>query len=284
MIDETPTPVPKWPFFVGDVAMLGMAYFIHYETRGPLGRWEFAACAICVALGAALGVWPFLLDHRARLKQIDRTALGSISEKLQTLEQIAAQISGATNDWQHVQVQAEKTSNAARDITERMAAEARDFAVFMQKASDTEKATLRLEIEKLRRAEKDWLQVLIHVLDHVHALHGAAVRAGQTRVAEQLTQFRAACHDAARRVGLVPFVAEIGENFDAQKHQNAEGETTLAGAKVKEIMAAGYTLQGRLIRPVLVRVTTENPVAEPPPSSESSTAQAQLTLESPPSD
>ena len=285
MSDANTATVPKWPFFLGDAAMLGIAYFIYYETRGPLGHWEFSACGLCVALGAALAVWPFLLDHRARIKQIDNAALGSVSEKLQNLEQLAAQIAGATNEWQHVQLQAEQTSTSAKEIAERMAAEARDFAEFMQKANDSEKATLRLEVEKLRRGEMEWLQVLVNVLDHIHALHGAAVRAGQTRVIEQLTQFRNACHDAVRRVGVTAFAPLAGDVFDPQRHQNAGSESTPAGATVGEVVAAGFTFQGRLIRHALVRLATESPgevAAGAPPVAVQEPGQ--LTLETQPPD
>ena len=41
-----------------------------------------------------------------------------------------------------------------------MTAEARAFQQFLDKANDTERNHLRLEVEKLRRAEGDWLQVL----------------------------------------------------------------------------------------------------------------------------
>jgi hypothetical protein len=58
-------------------------------------------------------------------------ALGAASEKIQNLEHLAAQISGATNQWEHVHLQAEKASVAAKDITERMAAEVRDFTEFV---------------------------------------------------------------------------------------------------------------------------------------------------------
>lgn len=284
MRDETFTPVPKWPFFLGDAAMLGIAGFIYYETRGPLGHWELAAGGLCVALGVALAVWPFLLDHRARLKQIDNAALGSVSDKIQNLEQLAAQIARATEEWQHVQLQAEKTSTAAREITERMAAEARDFAEFMQKANDSEKATLRLEVEKLRRGEMEWLQTVVHVLDYIHALHGSAARAGQTRVVEQLTPFRNACHDTVRRVGVTPFAPLAGDAFDPQRHKNAESETTPAGAIVCEVMAAGFTYQGRLIRPALVRLATGKPgevAAGAPPVAVAETSQLTLETETP---
>lgn len=283
MRDATSAPVPKWPFFVGDAAMLGLACFIYYESRAPLGHWEIGACAICAALGAVLGVWPFLLDHRARVKRLDTDALGGVSEKIQNLERLAAQISSATNEWQNVQLQAEKTSAGAKEISDRMAAEVRDFTEFMQKANDGEKATLRLEVEKLRRAEMDWLQVLVHVLDHVNALHGGAVRSGKTGVIEQLTQFRNACLDAVRRVGLMVQAPAPGEAFDALRHQNAEGEATPAKATIAEVLAVGYTLQGRLIRPAQVRVaTTEAPVlpGERPAAPTNATPPTQLTLES----
>jgi hypothetical protein len=137
-----------------------------------------------------------------------------------------------------------------------MGAEVNGFKEFMQRSNDTEKANLRLEVDKLRRMEADWLQVLVRMLDHVYALHQGAVRSGQPRVIEQLGNFQAACRDAARRVGLIPYAANAAEPFDAQRHQLVDVEAKApAGAVVAETIAAGYTFQGRLIRPALVRVS-----------------------------
>ena len=271
MQDQDPIPVPKWPFLLGDAAMLGFAYFIYYETRGPLGHWEFIACAICLAAGAALAVLPFFLDHRARLKQIDAAALGHVSEKISRLEQLAAQISSATDQWSLVQLGAEKTAVAATEITERMSTEAREFAEFMSRANDNEKATLRLEVEKLRRAEGDWLQILVHLLDHVYALHAGAARSGQPRLVEQLTQFQNACRELARRVGLVAFAPAPGDAFDAKRHQTADNDPPAASATVAEVIAPGFTYQSRLVRPAAVSVATSAPAPE--------VGENQLTLE-----
>ena len=286
MSNATSVPVPKWPFFIGDAVMLGLAWFIGYGSRTPLGHWEIGAGGICVVLGAGLGVWPFLLDHRTRVKQLDADALGGISEKIQNLEQLAAQISRATNESQNVHLQAERTAAGAKEISDHMAAEVRDFTVFMKKADEGEKANLRLEVEKLRRAERDWLQVLVHVLDHVNALHGGAVRSGKTGVIEQLTQFRNACLDAVRRVGLMAFVPAPGEAFDPNRHQSAEGNDVPANAVVLEPLAAGFTLQGQLVRPAVVRLIAKeatpasgtesgNPETPSPPDS----GQAPFALE-----
>jgi len=282
MRDTNSLSVPKWPFFLGDAVMLGIAYFIYYDNKSPLGHWEITACGICAALGALLGVLPFVLDYRALTKAIEAEAVGTASEKIQNLERLAAQISGATNQWEHVHLQAEKTSVAAKEITERMAAEVRDFTEFMQKINEGERSTLRLEVEKLHRAENDWLQVLVHVLDHIYALHTGAARSGQPRLVEQLTHFQNACRDAARRVGLTPFAAAAGDIFDAQRHQPAGDEAPPAGAVIAENLAPGYTLQGRVIRPALVRVGSDGPVETAPEKSPaSSVEQDQLPLEAP---
>ena len=94
----------------------------------------------------------------------------------------------------------------------------------MQKMNDSEKATLRLEVEKLHRGETEWLQVLVRILDHVFALHTAAVRTGDPKFAEPITNFQNACRDIVRRIGLTPFIAEPDEQFNAERHQFAGGK------------------------------------------------------------
>jgi molecular chaperone GrpE (heat shock protein) len=210
---------------------------------------------LCVLGGALLAVVPFLLEYEALAKAAQARELTTVASLLKNLEGIAAQISSATGKWQDAQEQADKTAAAAREIAERMTGEVRGFTEFMQRANDSERANLRLEVDKLRRAESDWLQTLVRTLDHVYALHLGACRSGQSKLIEQVGQFQAACRDAARRVGLVPFSAGEGDAFDAQRHQLAEEEAAApAGAVVGETVATGYTFQGRLVRPAVVRL------------------------------
>lgn len=258
--------VPKWPFLLGDALLLAAAYFLVQHAPHPIGRWEIITAASCVALGVVLGAMPFILDYRAIVKVIEAGALGSIAEKIQNLEKLAAQINAATNEWTNAQTQAERTSAGAKEISDKMAGEVREFSGFMQKMNDSEKAALRLEIEKFRRGETEWLQVLVRILDHVFVLHAAAARSGQPKLAEQISNFQNACRDAARRIGLVPFSAEPEEAFNAERHQAVGGEEKPpADAVVAETVGAGFTFQGRLLRPALVRLREGNPSAEPVP-------------------
>jgi molecular chaperone GrpE (heat shock protein) len=143
-----------------------------------------------------------------------------------------------------------------------MTAEIRDFNEFQAKMNDTEKGALRLEVDKLRRIEGDWLQVVARILDHVFALHTAAARSGQPELAEQVGQFQHACRDTARRVGLTPFEVAAGEAFDAERQRVHGTENPPAGAAVAETLAPGLTFQGRLIRPALVRLQAADAPAE----------------------
>jgi molecular chaperone GrpE (heat shock protein) len=281
--------VPKWPFLLGDVLLLAAASYLIQHTPHPIGRWEIVTSAACVALGAILGVLPFILDYRAIVKVIEAGALGSIAEKIQNLEKLAAQINAATNEWTNAQTQAEKTSAGAKEISDKMAGEVREFSEFMQKMNDSEKAALRLEIEKFRRGEAEWLQVLVRVLDHVFLLNAAAARSGQPKLAEQIANFQNACRDAARRIGLVPFSAEPDEPFNAERHQAAgTEEKPPAGAIVAETVGSGFTFQGRLLRPALVRLRQTNPPeentvggAETPEPAVDEKAQDELSLQPP---
>ena len=245
--------VPKWPFLLGDALLLAAAYFLIQQAPHPIGRWEIVTAAACVALGAVLGALPFILDYRAIVKVIEAGALGAIAEKIQNLEKLAAQISAATNEWLNVQTQAEKISNGAKEIADKMAGEVREFSEFMQKMNDSEKAALRLEVEKLRRGEAEWLQVLVRILDHVFALHAAAARSGQPKLAEQIANFKtpaatpraasASCRSAPRRMN------RSTPNATSRRRRRK----TARRRRRRRNRRPGFTFQGRLLRPALVR-------------------------------
>jgi molecular chaperone GrpE (heat shock protein) len=287
MNDAANWKVPKWPFLLGDALLMVFGYFFVLHSPLPIRHWEIAAG--CVAVGAILGVIPFILDYRAMGKVLEVNGLGAVAEKIQNLEKLAAQISSATKEWTNAQMQAEKTSAVAKEIADRMTEEIRLFSEFMEKMNDSEKATLRLEVEKMRRGELEWLQVLVNILDHVFALHTAAARSGDAKFAAPITTFQNACRDTARRLGLTPFAAEPNEPFDAERHQVAGSkETPPAGAVVAETMGSGYTFQGRLLRPALVRLRDGNAPVETQPEKPASAASpapgnagGEFSLESP---
>ena len=274
--------IPKWPFLLANAILITAAAVVIYKAAHPISQIEILISIACVARGALLGCLPFILDYRATGKLIEVNAVGTVAEQLQDLKKYSAQIAAATDQWSLVQEttkgHTEKTVAAAGEIAGRMTTEIREFNEFQLKLNDTEKGALRLEVEKLRRAEGEWLQVVARILDHIFALHNAATRSGQPELAEQIGSFQNACRDAARRVGVTPFSAAAEEKFDAQRHRAHGVETPPAEAVVAETLAPGLTFQGRLIRPALVRLHDANAPAAAPEKSEAA-APDQLSLD-----
>jgi molecular chaperone GrpE (heat shock protein) len=265
MRDRIEPQLSKWAFFLGDLLLVGVAGLFYWKSNIPLGAWEGGLIVLSVAGGAFLAILPFVLEYRMASKLAEAEALAEVVGQIKNLESIAERITGATGRWQSVQEVADRVAGTSKAIAERMSAEAKAFTEFMQRANDTEKATLRLEVDKLRRSEGDWVHVLVRMLDHVYALHVGAMRSGQPNLIAQLDQFQHACRDAARRIGLTPFAANPADPFDAERHQLLDTkQAPTAGAKIAETIATGYTFQGRLLRPALVRLQeTNGHTAEP---------------------
>src|SRR5262249_40260403 len=113
-----------------------------------------------------------------------------------------------------------------------------------------------------------------------YALHQGALRSGQSNLIGQVGNFQLACRDAARRVGLAPFAADESEPFDAQRHQLMDGDPKATpGAVVAETLATGYTFQGKLLRPALVRLRNGKDNELTRTESEELGDQSQLPLE-----
>jgi len=259
MRDPVEPKIAKWAFFLGDFLLIGAAALVYARSDLPLGIGQIGFIVACVWAGAVLGILPFLLEYRVIARAAEAAALTDVVSQMENLETLAEQIGGATARWQGVQEVAERVASTSKAIAERMSAEAKAFTEFMQRANDTEKTTLRLEVDKLRRAEGEWVQVVVRMLDHVYALHLGALRSGQPNLIAQLDHFQHACRDAARRIGLTPFAANPSDQFDAERHQVLDGEPTpIEGATIAETIATGYTFQGRLLRPALVRLNGIN--------------------------
>lgn len=247
--------IPKWPFLIGDLALLAVAGWIAYESGAPMNVWTGATCLAAVAIGAWVCVMPFLREYSAAVRLIEADSMATSLQQIQNIDEVKSRIMDATAHWQAINEQAAKAAQSAREVTDRMTAQVQEFQIFFQRSNDQEKSTLRLEIDKAKRAEGEWLQVMVRTLDYVYALYLAGVRSGKPELTSELSQFQNACRDAARRVGLAPFAPSVGEAFDPRQHQAHEAATEPPpGAPVGEVLATGYTFQAQLLRRALVRI------------------------------
>lgn len=232
------------------------------------GAYVVAGCAVVAwIVGAFICVWPWLVEFKAQSRQMQNDDLTDALKQIERLEEIGGRVQSATASWQSAQDSALRVTQSAKEIEERVKAQSKEFMDFAERISNDEKQHLRLELEKLRRTESEWLQVAARMLDHTFALTAAAARSGQPNLVTQMSNFQNACRDAARRVGLIPFHPAVGEVFDDRTQQvedpNAKPQE---GAVVADILATGFTFQGQLLRKALVRVSGSEAQVEPQPT------------------
>jgi hypothetical protein len=264
--------------------LVGAGAFILHTNPWPVPHVPLALGVGCIVAGAWLAITPFLRDHSAAVKLWEQANLAEAAQQIDQLATLANQIAAATGQWQNVQEISGKTVASASELAGKMSNEARAFAEFIQRANDQEKQTLRLEVDKLRRGEGDFLQVMVHLLDHVFALFGAAVRSGQQPVVQQIGQFRAACLDTVRRLGLVAHEARPGDEYDARYHQTPDGKDPAPGTKIAGTIAAGYSYQSQPVRRILVALHKDEPAPAPAaevpePAAEAEPTAPELPLE-----
>jgi molecular chaperone GrpE (heat shock protein) len=273
--DREAVRLAKWPFYLADVLLCGVVFFVLYQLGTFEGTSDLVIVSIClgvVAIAAWFSVMPWLKEHEARVKVADSTNLKTSLEQIKGVEKVAELIRQSNGQWQAIQDTSARTLASAHEITDRMKFEADEFMKFMAQAQDQERTGLRLEVEKLRRMEGDWIKVAVGMLDHTYAVFRAAERSGQQGLIAQLGQFQNACREVARRMGLAPFVPVVGENFDARTHQLADPKAEVPeGAKLQEALACGYTYQGQLLRRALVVAAAEEQEQPPSPAPETPT-------------
>jgi molecular chaperone GrpE (heat shock protein) len=259
---ENPAPRPPFvPFVIVDVLFLVMAGFILALSHRPLLWWEASLMVVCGAAAAWSLTAPLLRQDRHQQIHAQSSRLADVTAELQKLEQLAAHIHAATVQWNSFETHAAQSLDSAKQLSQSLASESRAFSEMLLKASDNEKAHLRLEVEKMRRNEGEWLQTLTRILDHIFALFQAAQRSGQRGLIEQISLFQDACRDAARRLGLTVTMPRAGDLFDARLHQLADNAAAPDQALVVEILATGFSYQGALVRRALVSL--QAPSSEP---------------------
>jgi molecular chaperone GrpE (heat shock protein) len=264
--DRAPARLAKWPFYLADLLLCAVIFFVLNQLgpfEGTTDMLIVIACLITAAIAAWFSLLPWLKEHHASIQLSDSSNLKSSLEQIRNVEKVADLIRQSNSQWQGVQDASARTLASAREITDKMKLEADEFVKFISNAHDQERAGLRLEVEKLRRMEGDWIKVAVQMLDHVFALARAAERSGQQQLIKQLQQFQNACRDVARRMGLTPFVPVIGDVFDHRAHQLPNPQMTAQeGDLIKDVLASGFSYQGQMLRRSLVLLDSSAANAE----------------------
>jgi len=179
---DTPR-LPKWPFLVGDAALLGSAALIASRSLDPWSGAPLIATVSCVALGTVLGAIPFLTDY-ARKQDIaldDRQR--ALEELARTVATAAEQIGIAAQGLHTITELAQKNLKQAELLPHKLQDKVAELQQQLTVANDEEKEELERDLAALRSSESERLEV---VVDKIQKAAGEWTKL-QTSATSQLT-------------------------------------------------------------------------------------------------
>jgi hypothetical protein len=158
--DEAPKLNP-WPFIIGDVALLGLAAFVSWQSKTPLAGTPLIVVAVCVALGAVLACIPFLLNYTRRQDLVLAERQSEIAALAQSTAASAEQLSIAAASLHTIADTAAKAVKHVEHLPARIQEKVAEFKTQLNEVAVTENESLAQEVNTLRAAETERLESAI---------------------------------------------------------------------------------------------------------------------------
>jgi len=155
------TRPPKWPFLLGDAALITVAVAIWLLETGPLSDIALVLIFSCFFLGTALGVTPFLLDFSAARHDdlIEaREGLESLAQKLSESADFIGTVAGQLHALNESTL---KAIHLAEALPYKMQEKVGEVAQLVQQGQDEEKESMAAELEELRESESRHFETAI---------------------------------------------------------------------------------------------------------------------------
>ncbi|HWA86885.1 MAG TPA: hypothetical protein VG710_11725 [Opitutus sp.] len=241
--DQT-SKLPKLPFLIGDVVLLAAAWYIASRHPGGLHSADVAAITTCVAVGAVLGVVPFLADYARKQDELLDDRQRALEALARTVTSAAEQISIAAGGFNEIAELAHKNLRQAETLPHKLQEKIAEFNAQLDNAREDDREELEKELTDLRAAESERL---------------AAVAAKVEKAVAELTRLDADVQkQVAARSDLVAGVT------DALAKASAAAIASISDAQAKALAAgaAPHT------------PPPPAPSAEPPPTAEPAPAAA----------
>lgn len=153
---DTPR-LPKWPFLVGDAALLGIAVTIALRSPSPYTGSVILAITGCVAFAAILGVLPFLADYAGNQDEALDERQRSLEALTRTVSNSAEQISIAANAFHELSELTKEQLKQAKALPEQSRPDLEQTNRDREEALIAETKALQKELKVLRAAETEKL-------------------------------------------------------------------------------------------------------------------------------
>jgi len=158
--DQTPK-LPKWPFLVGDAALLAAAGLIAENAAQPLPIEAIAAIVACVICAAIAGAIPFLADYARRQDEALDTRQRSLEALARNATAAADQISIAAAGLRETADSAQRSLGEAEQLPRKLQEQIAEFGAQVARNRAEDKKALEKEMTALRSAMADRLEAVV---------------------------------------------------------------------------------------------------------------------------
>lgn len=264
--DQTPR-LPKLPFLVGDAILVVVAWFIVYQSDTPLTANAIAAVTACVAVGALLGVVPFLADYARKQDEALDDRQRGLESLARTVNTAAEQIGIAANGLNEITDLLHKNLKHAEQLPHKLQEKIAEFNAQLDNAREDDREELEKEIAELRSSETERLQA---AAEKIHKSVGELTKldtAAQkllTERNEQAERARTAATKAqmdsaaALNEAVSAVVRTLGE---AKEKALSDIETRLADRSAAAVAAIEASATA-----AVAKIAAPAPAAEPSPA------------------
>ena len=258
--EEAPK-LSKLPFIAGDILLVATAVLIATRSDTPLGSGALIAITVCVVLGAALLVIPFLADYarRADAELADRqnqiAALArTTSDSAEQLGIVASGLNGISESSKHNLAALEKLPKQLKERIDEVTQQLAGSALSAHSSVKEDVARLEASAEKLTRllakletaaklntdtlasSEKDLAATLARATDQLDAFIAKAAKKTETLAKKSAPAPEAPKPPRTRKPKPADDIADLGLTPDAPE----PSESSITSDGFTRLVATAY--------------------------------------------
>lgn len=207
--EEAPK-LPKFPFIAGDLVLIATAFFIASRSATPITPGPLVAITICVILGAALAVIPFLADYARRQDAELTERQNQIAALARTTADSAEQLGIVASGLNGIAESSKHHLDALGQLPAKLQERIETLAGRLDAAATSIHASVKADVAQLEAAAEKLSRDLAHLdsaaktkTDKLGALE-KELAAALARATGQLDAFVATAATAAARLAEVP--------------------------------------------------------------------------------
>lgn len=147
--------LPKLPFILGNIALLGLAWFIYARHPNPFSPLPLFIIFVCFVLGILTSLYPYVINNLRDQADSGVSLRHELDEQFKRLVSASEHLQNSILQLKSVGEASAKAIEAAGQLPARMQEKIADFGRQIESTENKDKVRLEQEVARLRSAEAE---------------------------------------------------------------------------------------------------------------------------------